>query len=79
MLSKSITSGKYFWHGDEITETEYNKIKSIIDNRPVAPDGYAYRLTADLQWELFELPVMEEEEELTAEEALAELMEVLAE
>ena len=70
MLSKSITSGKWFWHGNEITEAEYNRIKAIIDSRPAAPSGFAYRLTAELEWELYELPAVEEEEELTAEEAL---------
>lgn len=78
MLSKSITTNKYFWHGVEITEVEYNNIKSIIDNRPTAPDGYAYRLTVDLEWELYELPIVEEDEEVSTEEVLAELMEVLA-
>ena len=60
--------------GEEITEAEYNHIKSIIDNRPTAPDGFAYRLTAELGWEMFELPTAEPiEEELseTEQKALA--------
>lgn len=61
MLSRSLTANKYFWHGVEITETEFNYIKSIIDNRPVAPDGYIYYLTSDLQWELCEIPLIEED------------------
>lgn len=61
----------------EISEAEYKHIKSIVDNKPNAPDGYAYRLTVDLQWELFELPIVEEDEEVSTEEVLAELMEVL--
>lgn len=68
MLSKSNVTGKCFWHGSEITEAEYNHIKSIIDNRPTAPDGYGYRLTVELEWELYELPP----EEVTDEEATAE-------
>lgn len=40
----------------EITETEYNEIRKIIQNRPTAPEGYAYRLTEYLEWELYELP-----------------------
>lgn len=56
---------------DEITESEYNEIREIIRNRPTAPDGYGYRLTEDLQWELYELPTEEEtDEELTDSEAL---------
>ena len=76
MLSKSNVTGKHFWHGKEITEAEYNRIKSIIDNRPTAPDGFTYRLTAELEWELYEMPVEEVEEEATAEDyetALAEM------
>lgn len=76
MLSKSNVTGKRFWHGEEITEAEYNRIKSIIDNRPTAPDGFTYRLTTELEWELYEMPVEEVEEEATAEDyqtALAEM------
>lgn len=61
----------YTWHGEEITETEYNEILSILRNRPVAPEGYGYRLTESLEWELYELPVEEEtDDEISAEEAL---------
>ena len=42
--------------GDEITESEYNIIKDIIRNKPIAPDGYGNRLTESLKWELYELP-----------------------
>lgn len=55
--------------GEEITESRYNEILSILRNRPTAPDGFAYRLTKELEWELYELPPMEEPE-LTADEAL---------
>lgn len=62
MLSKSNVTGKHYWHGKEITEAEYNHIKTIIDNRPTAPDGCGYRLTPELEWELYELPISEEQE-----------------
>ena len=42
----------------------------------LAADGY--RLTAELEWELYELPPVEEDEEVTAEDdeaALAEMAE----
>ena len=58
--------------GTEITETEYNEIREIIRNRPTAPEGYGYRLTESLEWELYKLPPAEVEEDpdLTAEESL---------
>lgn len=55
--------------GTECTEEEYFRILDIINNAPAAPDGFAYYLTKELEWELQELPPVEEEE-LTAEEAL---------
>lgn len=39
-----------------ITEAEYNEISQIIRTMPVPPDGYRYRLTSALKWELYELP-----------------------
>ena len=54
---------------DEITESEYNKIREIIRNRPTPPEGYGYRLTSDMTWELYEMPE-ETDPELTDEEAL---------
>lgn len=67
MLSKSITRGVYFWRGNEITEAEYNHIKTIVENRPTAPDGYGYHLTDNLEWELYELPTVETDETETGE------------
>lgn len=63
MLSKSVTNNKFFWHDKEITESEYNRILEIIRNKPNAPDGFAYRLTNELEWELYE-EVSEEVEEI---------------
>lgn len=60
---------KCTWYGEEITETQYNEILSMLRNRPTAPNGFAYRLTKELEWELYELPPVEELE-LTADEAL---------
>lgn len=60
---------KCTWYGEEITEGQYHEILTMLRNRPTAPDGFAYRLTKDLEWELYELPTMEEPE-LTADEAL---------
>lgn len=68
---------KYYRNGEEITGEKYDEILNMIRNKPTAPDGYEYRLTNDLEWELYELPAEEQEdEEVTVEDyqaALAEL------
>lgn len=48
--------------GIEITEEEYNSLLTHIRNCPEAPEGYGYRLTEGLTWELYELPIIEETE-----------------
>ena len=69
VISKSNTTPvKYYCNGVEITEREYNEIQSLIKNRPTAPDGYAYRLTDALEWELYELPTEDTTEESATEE-----------
>lgn len=45
--------------GEEVTEQEYNAILEKINNRPEAPEGYSYRLTTSLEWELCETPKTE--------------------
>lgn len=50
--------------GEEITEQEYNCILDKINNRPEAPEGYSYRLTTSLEWELAEIPKIETIEEI---------------
>lgn len=68
--------------GEEIAEAEYNNLLSVIRNKPTAGSGYDYRLREDLEWELYELPVVEEsedeneDEEATAEDYEAALTEV---
>ena len=49
--------------GSEITEDEYNEILDKINNRPTAPEGFTYRLTTALEWELCALPPSEINEE----------------
>ena len=49
--------------GEPITEDEYNKILDKINNRPTAPEGFTYRLTTALEWELCELPPLENNED----------------
>lgn len=57
--------------GEEITEQEYNSILDKINNRPEAPEGYSYRLTTAMEWELCETPNIEP----TTEEEVIELEE----
>ena len=52
--------------GEEISEQEYSTILDKINNRPEAPEGYSYRLTTAMEWELCETPNIEP----TAEEII---------
>ena len=64
------------YSGEEITETEYNEIMSIIQNRPTT-EGKGYRLKTDLTWEAYDLPPEPEpsdEDELSDAEALNVIM-----
>ena len=70
MLSKSTVTGKHFWRGMEIPETEYLHILSVIENKPSAPEGFGYRLTD-------ELPAPEETEELSETEEKAKAYDIL--
>lgn len=56
----------------EITESEYDEIMTVIQNRPQA-DGKGYRLKTDLTWEEYDLPPEPEpsdEDELSDAEIL---------
>ena len=64
--------------GTEITEAEYNEIKSAINNMPQAENGYWYRLTDGLTWEKYEIVSVPPAPEPTAEERIAALEEQLA-
>ena len=58
--------------GTEITAEEYAELLNIIRTKPVASEGYDYRLKSDLTWELYELPPIPapEDEEISDTEAL---------
>lgn len=56
--------------GDEITEDEYNTILDKINNRPTAPEGFTYRLTTALKWELCKLPPTVENNEEFEDEVI---------
>ena len=64
IASKSEVSG-----ADVISKEEYERIKSIVDQRPVPSEGHEYRLIEKLIWELYDLHD-EEDPELIAEDVL---------
>ena len=43
-----------------ITEEEYHRIKTIIENAPTAPEGFFYRLKENFVWELCEMQIRTE-------------------
>ena len=59
-----------FRDGKSITMEEYDYIQNLICNKPTAPDGYGYKLTDSLEWELYEIPVEDDDPEISEAEAL---------
>ena len=65
MFYKNISDGYITQVGTgigdvEITEEEYCEIMGTFKQRPIPPSGFDYRLTIDYEWELYELPIIEE-------------------
>lgn len=62
MLYKNIFNGYVTAFGDiggglSITKNEYKELLLLFEQRPAAPESYAYMLNATtLEWELVELP-----------------------
>lgn len=50
------TNGKYYRNNVEITREEYDRILTLMKQKPVAEDGYSYRFTDDDKWEQYKLP-----------------------
>ena len=61
--------------GKTITAEEYAEIMAMLRNPPAALEGYGYRLTESLQWELYELPPVDPDPELSDQEALDIILE----
>ena len=61
--------------GEMITKEEYEQIRSMIQTKPTAPNGFDYQLKADLRWELIENPIIDEE--ISGQELLTMIEEVL--
>lgn len=68
MFVKNHTTGKCYSYGEEIAPEKYDEIMVMIQNPPAAPEGCVYSLNANLEWELYEIPVSEE---ISDTEALA--------
>ena len=77
MISYSKTTETYYRDGNEITKKEYEHIRELINNKPIAPTGYGYKLTDALEWELYELPTEEEVEEIATDEDYLQALERL--
>ena len=56
--------------GTELTEEEYADLLAHIKARPTPESGYDYRLKEDLTWELYELPPVDNDVEISDSEAL---------
>jgi hypothetical protein len=39
------------------TEEDYNLIKDMIENSPIAPEGFYYRLKENLEWEIYKIQI----------------------
>ena len=63
--------------GIPITEEEYGSLVSHFRSKPESEDGCGYRLREDLTWELYELPVIPENDEISGDELMSMLEEVL--
>ena len=62
-----------------ISDAEYQAIMDKVNRKPTPPDGYDYRLTVDLEWEMFELPKETDEpetDEATGTDYIAALAEL---
>ncbi len=62
--------------GEDITESEYQMLLTIIGNKPIPPYNLDYKLRADtLEWQLVELPLESGPE--SSVEAKAEAYDIL--
>lgn len=57
--------------GTEIAEAEYNKILSVIHNKPAATETTDYRLREDLTWEEYEVDPPDPDPEIDDAEVYA--------
>ena len=65
-------------HGN-VPDEEYQRIEAALRDRSTAPEGYDYRLTTSLEWELYQPPepaTDEEDAEATEADYLAALNEL---
>lgn len=63
---------------EEITAEEYEQILNVIRSKPTTETGYDYRLKADLTWELYEVPAVDDSEDyITGDEFMQMVEEVM--
>ena len=63
--------------GEEINQAEYEQIMTVIHAKPVAPEGYSYRLTDALEWELLEVETPDTIDTMTETEQKAAAYDIL--
>lgn len=56
-----VSIGKTTGKGN-ISKEEYDEIKQVLIDAPIAPEGYVYKLKENLTWILVKAPVEEIEE-----------------
>lgn len=61
----------------ELTDEQTSTIEERLRDRPTAPTGFTYKLRADtLEWELVELPPIEEDDEATESDYITALQDL---
>lgn len=83
-MKTKILDGKYIAcvlsgqnvRGIAITDEEYEEIQAIASACPVAEDGFYYRLTTSMEWELVEMPAEETDPEATEDDYQTALREM---
>lgn len=60
--------------GEEITESEYDEIMAVIQNKPAETDTIKYHLKTDLTWEQYEVDPPVPSEDVDDSEALEILL-----
>ena len=60
--------------GEEITESEYDEIMTVIHNKPARTDTTDYQLKEDLTWEAYQIEPPDPDPELDDTDALEILL-----
>ena len=71
---QAIGTGSPPPNGEAIERPEFNHLLEVMQSRPVPEPGYGFRLTADLIWEQYEIPAVDDSEEEATEDDLLDAM-----